>query len=50
MNNIKKNNSWVKFLENLSKSKKLFINITDKKYFTFDSPRDYHEIKTRFTM
>ena len=50
VSNIKKNNTWVKFLENLTKNKKLFINITDKKYFTFDSPRDYHEIKTRFIM
>ena len=45
---LKKNKSWLNFLNNFTKNKKLATIITKKEYFTFDSPRDYHEIKTKF--
>ena len=41
-------NSWVKFLETLSKKKKMELFITNKKYFSFDSPVEYNEIKKKF--
>lgn len=48
LNNINKNKTWLDFLNNLAKKKKLSVLITNKKYFTFDSPREYSEIKTNF--
>ena len=39
--------SWINFLNRSSKNK-ISIFITKKKYFTFDSPREYNEIKTTF--
>ena len=41
-------NSWVKFLETLSKKKKMELFITNKKYFSFDSPVEYNDIKKKF--
>lgn len=45
---LKKNKKWISFLNNFSNKKKLVTMITSKSYFTFDSPRDYNEIKTKF--
>jgi glucose-1-phosphate cytidylyltransferase len=45
---VNKSSSWIKFIDKLINKKKLFLNITNKKYFSFDSPRDYNEIKSRF--
>ena len=45
---LNKNSNWLNFLNNFTKQKKLKTIITKKEYFTFDSPRDYHEIKTKF--
>ena len=45
---INRNSSWIKFLEKIVKTKKLILKITNKKYFSFDSPREYDEIKTKF--
>ena len=45
---LNKNKKWIIFLNNFTKKKKLVTIITNKEYFTFDSPRDYHEIKTKF--
>ena len=41
-------NSWVKFLETLSKKKKMELFITNKKNFSFDNPLEYNEIKKKF--
>ena len=45
---VSTHSSWLSFVKNIAKSKKLKIKITDKKYFSFDSPREYHEVKTKF--
>jgi|TARA_B110000285_G_C14938763_1_gene520935 NDP-sugar pyrophosphorylase family protein len=45
---INNHKSWLSFVQKLSKSRKLNIKITDKKYFSFDSPREYQEVKTKF--
>ena len=45
---LNRNSNWLNFLNNFTKQKKLTTIITKKEYFTFDSPRDYHEIKTKF--
>ena len=45
---LNKNSNCLNFLNNFTKQKKLKTIITKKEYFTFDSPRDYHEIKTKF--
>ena len=38
---------WINFLEKLAKSKKLKLLITNKKYFSFDNPTEYKEIKNK---
>ncbi len=45
---IKKNKSWINFLTKISKKKEMVTHITNKKFFSFDSPREYFEIKSRF--
>ena len=45
---VLKYNKWIKLLEEMIKNKKLILKITNKKYFSFDSPTEYHEIKTKF--
>ena len=45
---IKKNKKWVNFLYNLSKKNQMITHVTNKKFFSFDSPREYFEIKSRF--
>ena len=45
---INKSKSWIHFLNKLIKNKKIFTNITNKKYFSFDNPREYNEINTKF--
>jgi len=44
---IHRSKSWIDFLNRSSKNK-ISIFITKKEYFTFDSPREYNEIKTTF--
>jgi NDP-sugar pyrophosphorylase family protein len=48
LRDINKSKSWLNFLNNLAKKRKLSVLITNKEYFTFDSPREYNEIKTTF--
>ena len=43
---IMKFKKWINFLEKLAKSKKLKLLITNKKYFSFDNPTEYKEIKS----
>ena len=45
---INTSKSWINFLNKLIKNKRIFTNITNKKYFSFDSPREYNEINTKF--
>jgi NDP-sugar pyrophosphorylase family protein len=45
---IKKSYTWHNFLSKISNSKKLYNFITNKKFFAFDTPREYNEIKTTF--
>ena len=45
---IKKNKSWINFLTKISKKKQMVTHVTNKKFFSFDSPREYFEIKSRF--
>lgn len=45
---INTSKSWINFLNKLIKDKKIFTNITNKKYFSFDNPREYNEINTKF--
>ena len=45
---INKSNSWKKFIEKISKNNSLNLKITNKKYYSFDNPGEYHEIKTKF--
>ena len=45
---INTSKSWINFLNKLIKGKKIFTNVTNKKYFSFDNPREYNEIKTKF--
>ena len=45
---IKTSKSWINFLNKLIKNKKIFTTITNKKYFSFDSPIEYNEISTKF--
>jgi NDP-sugar pyrophosphorylase family protein len=45
---ISLSDTWIKFLETLSKNKKMKLFITSKKYFSFDSPVEYREIKHKF--
>ena len=45
--NIKSQSLWVKFLENLSKSGKFTTTVTDKKYFSFDNPVEYNQVKKK---
>lgn len=45
---ILKYTKWIQFLKAIVKNKKLVLKITDKKYFSFDRPTEYHEIKTTF--
>ena len=47
LNKIMKFKKWVNFLEMLAKSKKLKLLITTKKYFSFDNPTEYKEIKNK---
>ena len=44
---IMKFKKWINFLEKLAKSKKLKLLITNKKYFSFDNPTEYKEIKNK---
>jgi NDP-sugar pyrophosphorylase family protein len=48
VNQIFQYNNWVKFLETISKKKKIELFITNKKYFSFDSPVEYKDIKKKF--
>ena len=45
---IKKNKSWISFLRNISKKKQMITHVTNNKFFSFDSPREYFEIKSKF--
>ena len=45
--NIKSQSLWVKFLENLSKSGKFTTTVTNKKYFSFDDPVEYNQVKKK---
>ncbi len=45
---INSNNLWIKFLHNLTKRQEMITHITNKKHFSFDSPREYFEIKSNF--
>jgi len=45
---ILKYRKWIQFLKAIVKNKKLVLKITYKKHFSFDSPTEYHEIKTTF--
>tara|TARA_Y100001958_G_C21007048_1_gene388598 strand:+ start:66 stop:758 length:693 start_codon:yes stop_codon:yes gene_type:complete len=45
---IKKNKSWISFLRNISKKKQMITHVTKNKFFSFDSPREYFEIKSKF--
>ena len=45
---IQKNKSWINFLKKISKNNQMITHITKNKYFSFDSPREYFEIKSKF--
>ena len=45
---IKKNKTWINFLHNLSKRNQMITHVTKRKFFAFDSPREYFEIKSSF--
>lgn len=45
---INSNKLWINFLYNLTKNQEMITHITNKKYFSFDSPREYFEIKSKF--
>ncbi len=45
---MKKNKSWIDFLKKVSKNSQMITHITKNKYFSFDSPREYFEIKSKF--
>lgn len=45
---IKKNKSWISFLKKLSKNSQMILHVTKNNFFSFDSPREYFEIKSKF--
>ena len=45
---VKKNKTWINFLHNLSKRNQMITHVTKRKFFAFDSPREYFEIKSSF--
>ena len=45
---ICKSKSWAIFLDKISKKNKMLIQLTNKKFFSFDTPRDYFDIKSKF--
>ena len=45
---IKKNKKWINFLKKIVRKNQIITQTTDKKFFSFDSPREYFEIKSNF--
>lgn len=45
---IKKSKRWVSFLNMMTENNQMITQVTNKNFFSFDSPREYFEIKSRF--
>jgi len=47
-NNVLKHKNWLKFLNSMNKKNLIHTKITNKKFFAFDNPGEYLEMKTKF--